>query len=141
MNPAIMNAQVASTRPRVCTAPSALVEENRMKYPRTAQNVAGMKLKKKHIRLPPPKVDDGCLAFLRQELIHCLNGVARIDHSAPTPHQDRHAECVGKFLPRGSSFESITICFFMSFMAFVLRPDQFALESYLEVRMSAETGV
>jgi hypothetical protein len=55
MNPAMTNVQTASIRPSVRTAPSALVEENRMKYPTIAQKVAGMKLKKKHMFQSPPK--------------------------------------------------------------------------------------
>ncbi len=49
MKPDITKAQMASHRPKVFTNPSALVDEKKMKYPMTAQTVAGKKLKKKHI--------------------------------------------------------------------------------------------
>jgi hypothetical protein len=49
MNPATRNIQIESPRPNALTDPSALVDENRTKYPITNQNVAGIKLKKKHI--------------------------------------------------------------------------------------------
>jgi hypothetical protein len=46
---AMINTQTASTRPNVRILPSDFFEEKSMKYPNTSQNVAGRKLKKKHI--------------------------------------------------------------------------------------------
>ncbi len=51
MKPATMKIQIESPCPSALTEPSALVDENRTKYPTTNQNVAGIKLKKKHISL------------------------------------------------------------------------------------------
>ena len=49
---AMINTQTASTRPNVRILPSDFFEEKSMKYPNTSQNVAGRKLKKKHMIVP-----------------------------------------------------------------------------------------
>ena len=49
---AMINTQTASTHPNVRILPSDFFEEKSMKYPNTSQNVAGRKLKKKHIIVP-----------------------------------------------------------------------------------------
>ena len=49
---AMINTQTASTHPNVRILPSDFFEEKSMKYPNTSQNVAGRKLKKKHIIAP-----------------------------------------------------------------------------------------
>jgi hypothetical protein len=46
---AIIKIQAARTWPKVRTAPSALLEEKRTKYPIIAKTVARKRLKKKHI--------------------------------------------------------------------------------------------
>jgi len=50
---AIINDQVANTRPNFLRPPSALVDANITKNPMTAQTVAGIRLKKKHISHHP----------------------------------------------------------------------------------------
>ena len=49
---AMINTQTASTLPNVRILPSDFFEEKSMKYPTTSQNVAGIKLKKKHMIVP-----------------------------------------------------------------------------------------
>jgi hypothetical protein len=49
---AMINTQTASTHPNVRILPSDFFEEKSMKYPNTSQNVAGRKLKKKHMIVP-----------------------------------------------------------------------------------------